>query len=59
MLVYRKKAMSLDEFSIMLEYLHAVNSADIIAGDFNYDLSKASSIKLLQHAIRYTHVFRW
>ena len=59
MLVYQKKAMSLDEFSIMLEYLHAVNSADIIAGDFTYDLSKASSNKLLQHAIRYTHVSRW
>ena len=40
-------AVSLDEFSRMLEYLLEVNSIDVIEGKFNYDLSKVSSNKLL------------
>ena len=35
MLVYRKKAMWLDEFDWTLEYLLTANSVDVIAGDFN------------------------
>ena len=53
MLVYQK-AVSLDEFSRMLEYLLEANSVDVIAEDFNYHLSKVSSNKLLDHVIEYT-----
>ena len=35
MLVYRKKAMCLEEFDWTLEYLLTANSVDVIAGDFN------------------------
>ena len=52
MLVYRKKIMSLDEFSRMLDYLLSVN---IIAVDFNFHLSKVSSSKLLDHMKRYAN----
>ena len=54
MLVYQKKAMSLDEFSRMLKYLHAANSVYVHKGDFNYDLLKVSTNKLLNHMIGYT-----
>ena len=56
MLVYQKKAISLDEFSRMLEYLHVANSVYIVAEDFKYNLSKVSPNKLLNHMIGYTLV---
>ena len=37
-LVYRNKSMQMQEFSRMLQYLVAIYSIDIIAGNFNYDL---------------------
>ena len=49
-------AVSMDEFSRMLEYLLEVNSIDVIEGKFNYDLSKVFSNKLLGYMIEYTHV---
>ena len=42
-LVYRKKAMSLDEFSRMFEYLFVANSVDAIARDLSYNLAKVLS----------------
>ena len=48
--------MSLDEFCSMLEYILVANSADIMAEDFNYDLSKVLSSKLLDHLIGCTQV---
>ena len=54
-MVYPKQAMSLDEFCRMLVYLLAANSVDVIKGDCNYDLLKASSNKLLYH-LGYTQV---
>ena len=50
--VYRKQVMSLDEFCRVLEYFLVINSVDIIAGEFNYDLSN----KLLDHMILYNQV---
>ena len=38
----------------MLEYILVANSAGIMAEDFNYDLSKVLSSKLLDHLIGYT-----
>ena len=35
MLIHRKKALSLNEFSRMLEYLLEANSVEVIAGYFN------------------------
>ena len=35
MLIHRKKALSLNKFSRMLEYLLEANSVEVIAGDFN------------------------
>ena len=43
--------MSLDEFSGMFRYFLVANSLDVIAEDFNYDLSKVSSNKLLDDMI--------
>lgn len=54
--VYRKQVMSLDEFCRVLEYFLVVNSVDVIAGEFNYDLSKVLSNKLLDHMILYNQV---
>ena len=48
--------MSLDKFSRMLQYLLVANFVDIIAADFNYNLSKVSSNKLLDYMIGYTQV---
>ena len=48
--------MSLDEFCRVLEYLLVANSVDVIAGEFNYDLSKVLSNKLLDHMILYNQV---
>lgn len=48
--------MSLDEFCRVLEYFLVVNSVDVIAGEFNYDLSKVLSNKLLDHMILYNQV---
>ena len=50
MLVYWKKAISLDELRI-LKYLVAANVVDVIVGDFNYGLSKVLWNKLLGHTI--------
>ena len=47
MLVYQPHLILLKEFFQILEYLHAANSIDIFAGDFNSDLLKASTNKLL------------
>ena len=46
--------MSLDEFSRVLEYLLVANSVEVIAGGFNYDLSKVSLKRLLDYMIWYT-----
>ena len=54
--VYWKQVMSLDEFCRVLEYLLVANSVDVIAGEFNYDLSKVLSNKLLDHMILYNQV---
>ena len=59
MLVYQKKAMSLHEFSRMLEYLLEANSVDVTSRDFNYDLSKVTSNKLLDHMIGYTQAYAY
>ena len=38
MLVYRKKAMSFEKVSEMLDCILVANSVDVIAGHFNYHL---------------------
>ena len=55
-LFYWKKAMSLDEFSRMLEYLLVAIFLDVIGGGFNYDLSKVPSNKLINHMIAHTQL---
>ena len=55
MLVYWKKAISLDELRI-LKYLVAENVVDVIVGDFNYGLSKVLWNKLQGHTIVYTQL---
>ena len=42
MLLYRKQFMAIQEYFKMLQYLLAINSIDILAEDFNYDLLKVS-----------------
>ena len=42
MLVYRKQSMQMQEFSRIMQSLEATYSIDVIAGNFNYDLLKAS-----------------
>ena len=54
MLVYRKKAMSLDEFSRMFEYLFVAYSVAAIARDLSYNLAKVLSNKLLDCMTGYT-----
>ena len=51
MLAYSKKDVSLDEFSRVLEYLLVANSVEVIAGGFNYDLSKVSLKRFLDYMI--------
>ena len=47
MLAHRNKFLRMKEFSQSLQYLLAVTSIDVIAGDFNYDLLKVTENKLL------------
>ena len=42
MLVYREQSMQMQEFSRIMQSLEATYSIDVIAGNFNYDLLKAS-----------------
>ena len=42
MLVYREQSMQMQEFSRIMQSLEATYSIDVIAGDFNYDLLKAT-----------------
>ena len=57
MLVYRKHFMQMQEFFQMLEYLLATNSIDIVAGDFNFDLSKVSENNLfLNHFAEHVQI---
>ena len=46
-MVYRKQSLLIQEFYQILEYLLTINSIDIIARTFNYDLLKALENKLL------------
>ena len=45
MLIYRKQSMHVEQFFQMLQYLLAINSVDITAGEFKYDLLKMSQNK--------------
>ena len=47
MLIYRKQSMNVEQFFQMLQYLLAINSVDITAGEFKYDLLKMSQNKWL------------
>ena len=49
LLVYQKQAISVDKFCNLLEYLLVANSVDVIAGEFNYHLSKVLSNKLVKY----------
>ena len=56
--------MQMQEFFLMLQYLIAANSIDIV-GDYNYDLLKVSENKLLDIFIDHvqmvsnsTHIYR-
>ena len=42
MLVYRKQFLGMLEFSHLRQFLLEADSADILAGDFNYDLLKVN-----------------
>ena len=48
MLVCRKQFMHMQQFFQVLQYLPAKYSIDIIAGDFNYNLSKVSQNTFLE-----------
>ena len=57
MLVYRKHSMRMQEFFQMLQYLLATNSVDIVAGDFNFDVSKVSENNLfLNHFTEHVQI---
>ena len=47
---------SLEHFCEILEYLLVSNSVDVIVGNFNYDLSKVSTNKILDHLKDYAQV---
>ena len=47
MLVYRKQSMHTQELFQMLQYVLSINSIDIIAGNFYYDLFFFSQNKVL------------
>ena len=49
MLLYWAHSVSSEQFCEILEYLLVLNSVDVIVGDFNYDLSKVSTNKILDH----------
>lgn len=53
MLVCGNQGMSFDDFCRLIKYLLPTTSSYVIAGDFNYDLLKIFSSKLLDHMRRY------
>ena len=56
MLLYWTHSVSLEQFCEILEYLLVSNPVDVIVRVFNYDLSKVSTNKLLDHLKDYAQV---